>query len=103
VFVSAKETKKNKNSKKINIWFLQEVLFWTSNFHFQILWSLYISNMSRSWATLRNLWLYRRPSHCSWKDDASFFMQITCLYAEDYLHAIHNDITSLNSNELFMK
>jgi len=30
-------------------------------------------------------------------------MQVTCLYTEDYLHAVQNDTTSLNSVELFIK
>jgi len=30
-------------------------------------------------------------------------MQVSCLYSEDYLHAVHNGMTSLNSTELFMK
>jgi len=70
--------------RAVNIWFVQGGLFWTSKFSFLNSQTSYISNMSCSWATLRILKLYQRPSHCLWKYDASFFMQVSYLYTEDF-------------------
>ena len=52
---------------------MQEVLFWTSISHFQILRSSHKSNISCTWPTSRILRIFQRPSHYLWKSDALIF------------------------------